>query len=205
MADLNEDDLEFRISNMLVALADAASGNFDARVETDLPSDDLVGALSRAVNEMIASLGDAERRRTQLRHELETKLGTIEAQTTAIRDLTTPIVEIWEGVLGLPVVGMVDTRRSVEMTEALLAVVNARRSKFVVVDITGIDVMDTKTVDHFIRMTKAVRLLGARCVLSGIHPDIAQTIVHMGLSMDELATHATLRDALQSYVTELEA
>jgi rsbT co-antagonist protein RsbR len=70
----------------------------------------------------------------------------------------------------------------------------------VIIDITGIQVMDTRTVDHFIRMAKAVRLLGAECALTGTNPHIAQTVVHMGIDLANVVTYRSLRDALQQYV-----
>src|SRR6476659_7470224 len=123
--------------------------------------------------------------------ELEAKLETIEMQQAAIRDLSTPIIEVWAGVLCLPVVGIVDSQRRAEMTETLF-------------DITGIDVMDTKTADHFIKMAKAVRLLGAECIISGINPGIAQTLTHIGVDLTGVRTLRSLRDALQLYLRETE-
>lgn len=124
----------------------------------------------------------------------------IERQQEAIRELSTPIMEVWDGILCLPVVGIMDTRRSADMTDALLRAVVAARAECAIIDITGIEVMDTGTADHFIRMAKAVRLLGAECVLTGMKPQIAQTVVHMGVDMASVATHRSLRDALYQMI-----
>jgi rsbT co-antagonist protein RsbR len=121
-------------------------------------------------------------------------------QRNAIRELSTPIMEVWEGVLCLPVVGELDGQRSDEMTEELLAAIVTRRAKCAIIDITGIQVMDTGTADHFLRMAKAVRLLGASCMLTGVNPGIANTIVHMGVDLSDIATHRSLRDALRHFV-----
>ena len=86
------------------------------------------------------------------------------------------------------------------MTEALLTAIVEKKARCAIIDITGIQIMDTGTADHFLRMAKAVRLLGSNCVLTGIHPNIAQTIVHMGVELSDVTTHRTLRNALQSYV-----
>ncbi|MCA9590122.1 MAG: STAS domain-containing protein [Myxococcales bacterium] len=149
---------------------------------------------------MIASLGDEQQRATAYRAELEEKLATIELQRAAIRELSTPIIEVWEGVLCLPVVGVLDSSRSAEMTEALLTAIVEKKARCAIIDITGIQVMDTGTADHFLRMARAVRLLGSNCVLTGIHPNIAQTVVHMGVDLSDIVTHRTLRNALQAYV-----
>jgi rsbT co-antagonist protein RsbR len=93
-----------------------------------------------------------------------------------------------------------DTMRSVEMTNSLLQTVVEKKTRCIIIDITGIDVMDTRTVDHFMRMARAVRLLGAQCVITGINPHIAQTVVHMGIDLSNIVTHRTLHEALQKYV-----
>lgn len=136
--------------------------------------------------------------------ELEAKLETIEMQQAAIRELSTPIIEVWTGVLCLPVVGVVDSQRSAEMTETLLETIVTKQARTAIVDITGIDVMDTKTADHFIKMARAVRLLGAECVISGINPGIAQTLTHIGVDLTGVRTMRNLRDALQFHLRETE-
>ena len=103
-------------------------------------------------------------------------------------------------MLCLPVVGVMDTARSTEMTNALLQTIVDKKTRYTIIDITGIDVMDTRTVDHFMRMARAVKLLGAECALTGISPHIAQTVVHMGLELDDIVTRRSLRDALADYV-----
>lgn len=132
--------------------------------------------------------------------ELRAKLDLIEKQQEVIRELSTPIIEVWEGVLCLPVVGVLDTTRSAEMTESLLTAIVETRASCAIIDITGIQVMDTGTADHFLRMARAVRLLGANCLLTGINPAIAQTIIHMGVDLSGVVTHRTMRNALQRYV-----
>jgi rsbT co-antagonist protein RsbR len=86
-----------------------------------------------------------------------------------------------------------------------LTTIVEKGSKYAIIDITGIDVMDTRTVDHFIRMAKAIRLLGAECALTGLNPHIAQTVVHMGLDLSDIVTHRSLRDALFRYVSSASA
>jgi rsbT co-antagonist protein RsbR len=149
---------------------------------------------------MIASLSGEQEKSRAYQAELEEKLATIEKQRAAIRDLSTPIMEVWDGVLCLPVVGVMDTARSAEMTNSLLQAIVEKKTRCTIIDITGIDVMDTRTVDHFMRMARAVRLLGAECVLTGINPHIAQTVVYMGIDLSNVITHRTLHEALQQYV-----
>jgi rsbT co-antagonist protein RsbR len=149
---------------------------------------------------MIRSLEQEKDRSDTYQKELEEKLATIEKQRIAIQELSTPIMEVWDGVLCLPVVGVMDTARSAEMTESLLNAVVDKKTRCCIIDITGIEVMDTGTADHFMRMARAVGMLGARCVLTGINPHIAQTIVHMGVDLSGIDTHRSLREALQLQV-----
>ena len=189
-----------KIADILILLADVASGEFSSRLKFDLPESHPLAALSGGINEMIDALSSEQQRSAEYRRDLEDKLATIDRQQTAIRELSTPIMEVWDGILCLPIVGIMDTVRSADMTDALLRAVVATRARCAIIDITGIEVMDTGTADHFIRMAKAVRLLGAECVLTGMNPQIAQTVVHMGVDMEGVTTHRSLRDALH-YMT----
>lgn len=189
-----------RLADILMVLSDVGSGDYAPRLATHLPESHPLGALFTAINEMIDALAAERDRATQYQRDLEDKLETIEQQRAAIRELSTPIIEVWDGILCLPVVGLMDSTRSAEMTDALLRAVVEHRADCTIIDITGIEVMDTGTADHFIRMVKSVRLLGADCVLTGINPQIAQTIIHMGVDMQEVATHRSMRDALQHFV-----
>jgi rsbT co-antagonist protein RsbR len=198
-----------KIAELLIVLSDVAAGDFTNRLDVGLPETHPLGALCGGINEMIGAL-QAEQERNEAynrelednQRELEEKLRTIEQQRSAIRELSAPIMEVWEGILCLPIVGIMDSTRSADMTDALLRAVVAARARATIIDITGIEVMDTHTADHFIRMAKSVRLLGAECVLTGINPQIAQTVVHMGLQMAEIMSHRSLRDALQHFIIQ---
>jgi rsbT co-antagonist protein RsbR len=189
-----------KIADILMVLSDVASGDFSSRLKSDLPDTHPLGALSIGINDMIDSLAAEQKRGAEYRTEIEEKLAMIERQQEAIRELSTPIMEVWDGILCLPIVGIMDTRRSADMTDALLRAVVSTRAECAIIDITGIDVMDTGTADHFIRMAKSVRLLGAECVLTGMKPQIAQTVVHMGVDMAGVVTHRSLRDALYQMI-----
>jgi rsbT co-antagonist protein RsbR len=191
-----------RIADVLLVLSAVSTGNFERQLVVDLPDDDPIGALYNGINDTIASLAEFRSRSDAYQRELEEKLATIERQQTAIRELSTPVIEIWSGVLCLPIVGIMDSTRSAEMQDALLRAVAEKKARCTIIDITGIEVMDTGTADHFVRMAKAVRLLGAKCFLTGISPAIAQTIVHMGIDLGGVVTFRSLRDALRSYVRD---
>lgn len=197
--DLAELMLE-RIADILLVVADVGNGDYSTRLKSDAPEDHPLSTLYEGINQMISSLEREQDRSKAYQKELEEKLATIEVQRAAIRELSTPIIEVWEGVLCLPVVGVLDSTRSAEMTEALLGAIVEKKADCAIIDITGIQVMDTGTADHFLRMARAVRLLGASCLLTGINPAIAQTIIHMGVDLSGIVTYRTMRNALQRVV-----
>jgi rsbT co-antagonist protein RsbR len=199
----SEDAILESVADALLALSSVGFGDYATRLKIDPDDTGPLAHLYAGINEMISSLGTAEEKSRAYQQELEDKLATIEKQRAAIKDLSTPIIEVWDGVLCvlcLPVVGVMDTVRSTEMTTALLEAVTEKRTRCTIIDITGIDVMDTRTVDHFMRMARSVRLLGAECALTGMKPYIAQTVVQMGIDLTNVVTFRSLRDALQQYV-----
>jgi rsbT co-antagonist protein RsbR len=195
-----DEEVYDRVADILMVLSEVSVGEYGSRLTTELPESHPFGALNRGINEMVAALAETHAQALAYQRDLEDKITTIERQRAAIRELSTPIIEVWDGILCLPVVGVLDTSRSVEMTESLMRAILDNKARCVIIDITGIDVMDTRTADHFIRMAKALRHLGTTCFLTGIKPVIAQTIVDMGIDMSDVATRRNLRDALQEYV-----
>jgi rsbT co-antagonist protein RsbR len=197
------EDLRERIVDALITMSEVAFGDYSAQLKVDFRSRHILNGVFASMNELIAAFGAEQEQSRAFRTELEQKLQIVEKQRAAIRELSTPIIELWEGVLCLPVVGIMDTARSTEMTNSLLEAIVEKKTRYTIIDITGIEVMDTRTVDHFMRMAKSIRLLGAECALTGISPHIAQTVVHMGLELDDVVTHRSLRDALAHYVMRL--
>src|SRR5262249_22073293 len=136
-----------RIADLLMVLSDVASGDFSNRLDSGFPETHPLGALCLGVNEMIDSLMTEQKRSAEYQGELEEKLATMEQQRSAIRELSTPIMEVWEGILCLPVVGIMDSTRAADMTDALLRAVSGTRARVAIIDITGIEVMDTSAAD----------------------------------------------------------
>jgi rsbT co-antagonist protein RsbR len=194
-------DLRERVVDALLTLTEVGFGDHSVALRIDYKSRHPLNRVLASMNELIAAFGAEQEQSRAFRAELEEKLVIVDKQRAAIRELSTPIIELWHGVLCLPVVGIMDTARSTEMTNSLLQAIVAKKTHYAIIDITGIEVMDTRTVDHFMRMAKSIRLLGAECALTGISPHIAQTVVHMGLDIDDIVTHRSLRDALAHYVT----
>lgn len=193
-------DLRERVVDALIALSEVGFGDYSVDLTVDAKNRHPLNSVFAGINELVSAFGIDQEQASAFRRELEEKLGIVEKQRAAIRELSTPIIELWEGILCLPVVGIMDTARSTEMTNALLQAITAKKTRYAIIDITGIEVMDTRTVDHFMRMARSIRLLGAECALTGMSPHIAQTVVHMGLELDDIVTHRSLLDALTHYV-----
>lgn len=134
--------------------------------------------------------------RVRSEQQLERKMTLIEEQSETIRDLSAPIIKIWDEVVCMPIVGGVDASRVTEMMAGLLDAISTEQARFAILDLTGVHVMDTSTVEHILRIFRAARNLGARGVLSGVQPAVAQTIVALGVDLTGLRMMRTLHDAL---------
>jgi rsbT co-antagonist protein RsbR len=117
-------------------------------------------------------------------------------QQEEIIELSTPVVELWEGVLALPLIGTLDSRRSQMVMENLLQRIVETGAEMAIIDITGVPAVDTLTAQHLLKTITATRLMGADCIISGIRPQIAQTIVHLGVDLGGVLTRSSLADAL---------
>jgi rsbT co-antagonist protein RsbR len=129
--------------------------------------------------------------------EIRAKLDLIGKQQQVIRDLSTPIIEVWEGVLTLPMVGVVDSMRTSEVMQSLLSRIVETGARYAILDLTGVEVVDTRVAGHLISLVSAIRLLGAEGIITGIKPNVAQTIVALGLDLSSMTTHANLRAGLK--------
>ena len=116
-------------------------------------------------------------------------------QAEALMEMSTPVAELWESVLLLPVVGVVDSQRAEDMMTSVLRHIAEYRARVLIIDISGVPVVDTAVADHLIKVTRATRLMGCNTILSGLSAAVAQTIVELGINTDDLETTATLRDA----------
>jgi rsbT co-antagonist protein RsbR len=121
----------------------------------------------------------------------------IERQRQEMLELSTPVVKVWDGVVALPLIGTLDSERTQVVMESLLDRIVATGSTLAIIDITGVPTVDTLVAQHLLRTVSAAQLMGADCIISGIRPQIAQTIVHLGIDLSTVTTKATLADALQ--------
>jgi rsbT co-antagonist protein RsbR len=116
-------------------------------------------------------------------------------QQEELMELSTPVVKLWEGILALPIIGTLDSARTQGVMESLLQRIVETGSEVAIIDITGVPTVDTLTAQHLLKTVTAARLMGADCIISGIRPQIAQTIVYLGIDLADVITKATLADA----------
>jgi rsbT co-antagonist protein RsbR len=127
----------------------------------------------------------------------------IRQQAKAIAELSTPVIQLWDQILALPLIGTIDSARAKQIMENLLNQIVKTKSSQVVIDITGVPIVDTGVASRLMRTVEAARLLGAECILTGISPVIAQTLVTVGINLGNIQTRATLKNGLESALSNL--
>lgn len=209
---MNIKNLEARLDKIKTLLATISTGDFSEENELKIAVQDDLSDVENGLNLMLSDVRDifeeqrdSQRRMEAQQKELEDKLMTIEMQASAIQELSTPVLQIWKDILVMPIIGVVDTQRSADIMERLLSEVSLKQARFVILDITGVEIVDTKTADHFIKIIKAAHLLGTSCVLTGIRPAVAQTLVEIGVDLSSIITLATLKDGLMECLQRVAA
>jgi len=174
-------------------------GRFFSVNTRPLPGGGAIGVM-RDITEQRRLQRDLAKRNADLAEREQENRELIARLRVAVDELSTPVLEIWDEVLALPVVGIVDTQRSARMTERLLSEVVRTRSRSVIVDLTGVELIDTSTADRFLKLARSVQLLGARCLVTGLQPAVAQTLVELGVEFSTLETYHNLKGALQASI-----
>lgn len=164
----------------------------------------------RAVEDLLhtyrnAFIGGYTETYQQIQHDLLAQSEQIAAQRATIRALSTPVLPLHAGVIALPLVGTIDSFRAGQITEHLLEAVAAQHAEVAIIDITGVPVVDTGVANYLLQSARATRLLGAQVVLAGISPELAQTIVQLGVSFGDLVCTASLREAIAFALTHRRA
>lgn len=162
------------------------------------------------LRQALAKDGDALAEQTWIATVLLDKLGlltveqflrgreeVIARQQREMIELSTPVVKIWDGILALPLIGTLDSARTQVVMESLLQAIVETGSSVAIIDITGVPTVDTLVAQHLLKTVSAARLMGADCVISGIRPQIAQTMVHLGVGFADVVTKASLADAIR--------
>jgi len=117
-------------------------------------------------------------------------------QSKTIMEISTPAINLWDGIVVLPVVGVIDSMRAQQMMHAMLAKIKESSARIIILDIQGVAAVDTAVANHLIKITKATKLMGCRCIISGISPAVAETIVQLGIDLGDVSTTSGLGDAL---------
>ena len=177
-------ELAMGVSECFSVLAEVRAGNLAARVSpaTTNSSEEVIARLGQTLNATVA--------------DLRAQIETIEQQQGALHELSSPVLQVWDGVLVMPIIGSVDAHRSVDIMDTLLEEIAQQRAPYVILDITGAKGVDSATADHFIELLRAAELLGARCLLTGIRPAVARTLVELGVDLSSVETLRSLKDAL---------
>lgn len=152
-----------------------------------------------AMSELLDALGMHTVRAFQ-----KTREELIARQQEDLLELSTPVVKLWDGVLALPMIGTLDSQRTQVVMESLLERIVETGSEIAIIDITGVPTVDTLVAQHLLKTVTAIRLMGADAIISGVRPQIAQTIVHLGLDLQGIVTKANLADALALAMQRLE-
>ena len=126
---------------------------------------------------------------------LKSRESVIQSQQRELLELSTPVVELWDNILALPLIGTLDSERTQVVMESLLHKIVETGATIAIIDITGVPTVDTLVAQHLLKTVAAARLMGADCIISGIRPQIAQTIVHLGVNLSDVTTKATLASA----------
>jgi len=198
---LNLTNVKERIEHIEEVLSSVAAGELDIRIETKV-EDDLTG-IEEAINILIDDLTHELKESIHMQNELQEKLKKIQEQQKTIvqqqedlMELSSPVSKVWDNILILPVIGTLDSQRTQVMMENLLQKIVDTGCTMAILDITGVPTVDTQVANHLLKTTTSARLLGADCIISGISPAIAQTIVHLGIDLSAIRTKATLQDAM---------
>jgi rsbT co-antagonist protein RsbR len=170
---------------LVLSVKDALVGVLDAAGDNPMPADFVV--LSRLVDDMGLFTFETY---TKVREEI------LADQTEQLLELSTPVVKLWDGIVAVPLIGTLDSARAQVVMEKLLQTLVDTGAAHAIVDITGVPAVDTQVAQHILKTVVAARLMGAECVISGIRPQIAQTVVALGIEFGDIVTKASLADAL---------
>lgn len=197
--------LALRLERMLETVSLASIGDFDAalaRLTTE--HHDVVGLLEEGLRIFIDELRAAHAAHAQAmtalqraNAEIEQKLALIETQRATLRELSSPVLDVWQDVLAVPLVGRIDDAGMLDVIDKLLHRVVATRARWIFVDLTGIETVDATTADQLVRLAGSITLVGAQCLFTGISPGAAETLANHGVGAETLRSLPNLRDALR--------
>lgn len=158
-------------------------------IEKELDTKELIYAFQKVTGVAISAVTDG--------YSVSTQKVLLE-QNEVLKTMSTPVTQLWDGILLLPLVGILDSKRTGDIMTTMLNRISTTQSKVFILDISGIAVVDTSVANYLIKMTKATRLMGCICIISGIAGSVAQTIVELGIAVDEIQTTGSMQDAFKT-------
>jgi rsbT co-antagonist protein RsbR len=159
-----------------------------------------------ALSGFITDVTDLERKQEKinlLEANVMKQMDTIELQRLLLEQISTPILEVWEHILLLPLIGIIDSYRAIRLTDSLLTAINQTQARILIMDVTGVPIVDSSVAGHLLQSILAARLLGCKCILVGIHPHVAQIMVELGIDFSQITTRATLCEGLKHAIALL--
>ena len=201
--DLNQykEFVKERLKSLLNVVQSVSSGDFSVSVKIPEKEDEFTAlsiGLERMINDMIEANRVSEERMAQLQTVVEEK----ERLLKTVRELSSPVIQVWENVLVMPLVGAIDSARATRITEDLLNGIIKYQAEIVIIDITGVPVVDTSVANHLIQTIKAAALLGAKCVVVGISSEVAQSLINLGVDLSGVVTRSNLQAGVR-YAMEM--
>jgi anti-anti-sigma regulatory factor/HAMP domain-containing protein len=194
MASLNKTDdtenIAKRLSELSQFAMEIAMGNLD--ISIPLPDEEDVFTEITTALELMRQ--DISRFVSEIKAEKEQ---VIAAQASTILELSTPTLQIWEGILALPLIGIVDTPRAQQIVDSLLEAISREQAEVAIIDITGVPVVDTKVAQHLLSTVESARMLGTEVILTGVSANNARTIVKLGVDLSGIVTKGSLKEGLR--------
>jgi rsbT co-antagonist protein RsbR len=190
-----------RLKSLLNVVQSVSSGDFSVSVKIPETEDEFTAlsiGLERMINDMIEANRVSEERMAKLQTVVEEK----ERLLKTVRELSSPVIQVWENVLVMPLVGAIDSARATRITEDLLTGIIKYQAEIVIIDITGVPVVDTSVANHLIQTIKAAALLGAKCVVVGISSEVAQSLINLGVDLSGVVTRSNLQAGVR-YAMEM--
>jgi anti-anti-sigma regulatory factor len=181
-----------RLKSLLDVVQSVSAGDFSVRVEIPEEEDEFT-ALSIELERMIDDLIEANRLSEERMARLQAAVEEKERLLKTVGELSSPVIQVWEDVLVMPLVGAIDSTRAARIMEDLLTGITKYQAEIVIIDITGVPVVDTSVANHLVQTIKAASLLGAKCVVVGISSEVAQSLINLGVDLSGVVTRSNLQ------------
>ena len=196
-------DLDARLDRIIHFLAQATAGQWSERIPLEEAENERLVELEYGVNMLLEELAQSRALSAARQREIDEQHAVLlEQQREMVRLLSTPVISVWPGVLALPILGEVGAERAAAMTESVLSRVVADRATHIILDLTGMLVVGNETAKSLFRLSQAVRLLGGRCLLTGVSAQLASALVGMSFELQDVVALPTLADAIAQVLRE---